>query len=110
MPVPARPPLASHPRPAAALVARVLVALGFAVFLLLAAGIVLYIFDADPGNTLVDLVLDAAGWFGGPFEGLFDAEDDKTQVVFDWGLAAIVYAMAAVLVAAVVDRVGRAGT
>lgn len=110
MPGPRRPPLASHPRPAAALAARVLVAVGFAIFVVLLAGIVLYLFDADPGNALVELVLDAAGWLGGPFEGLFDADDDKTQVVFDWGIAGLAYALVAVLVAAVINRAGRIGT
>ena len=109
MPRPARPPLAPHPRPAAALVSRVLVGAGFALFALLTAGIVVYLFEADPDNALVELTLDAAGWLGGPFEGVFDADDDKTQVFFDWGLAALVYAIAAVLIAAAVDRVARIG-
>lgn len=86
-----------------------LTGLGFALFALLMAGIALYLFEADPGNALVELLLDAAGWLGGPFERLFDAEDDKTQVVYDWGLAAVVYAMGAVLVAAAIDRGARVG-
>lgn len=109
MPRPARPSRAPHPRPAAALLSRVLVVLGAVVFLVLLVGIVLYLFDAARGNAVVDLVLDVAGWLGGPFEGLFDADEDKTQVVFDWGLAALVYAMVAAVVAAVVNRAGRIG-
>jgi hypothetical protein len=87
----------------------VLTGVGFAVFALLIVAIVLYLFEVAPDNPLVELVLDAAGWLGRPFEGLFDADDDKTQVLSDWGLAALVYAMAAVLVAAAIDRVARIG-
>lgn len=84
-------------------------AIGFLIFFLLLAGIVLVLFDADSGNALVELVLDVAGWFGAPFEGLFDAEDADTQTVFDWGLAALVYAVVAALISAVINRAGRIG-
>ena len=109
MPGRPRPPLAKHPRPAFALAARIVAAVGFLLFALLIAGIVLVLFEADPGNTFVELVLDVAGWFGGPFEGLFDGDDRKTQVVYDWGLAAFVYALIASIVAAVINRAGRIG-
>lgn len=109
MPGPARPPLARHPRPAAAAASRIVAAVGFALFALLVAGIVLYIFEVDPSNSVVELVLDVAGWFGAPFEGLFEADDDKTQIVYDWGPAALVYALAAVVIAALIDRAGRIG-
>ena len=109
MPGRPRPPLARHPRPAVALAARVLLILGSLIFAVLLAGVILYLFEADSGNAIVGGVLDVAGWLGGPFEGLFDADDDKTQVVFDWGLAAIAYALIAVLIAAVINRAGRIG-
>lgn len=105
MPGPVRPPFATRATP----VARIVVAIGFAVFLLLLAGICLYLFDADRGNAIVELVLDVAGWLGGPFEGLFDADEDKTQVVYDWGVAAVVWALAAFVVAALIDWVARRG-
>jgi hypothetical protein len=104
-----RPPLATHPRPAAAFASRLLVIAGFALFALLIAGIVLTIFEADSDNAIVDLVLDVAGFFGAPFEGIFHADDRETQVVFDWGLAAFVWALIAMVVAAVVNRAGRMG-
>jgi len=104
-----RPPLAKHPRPAADLASRVLVGVGFALFAMLIAGVVLTIFEVNPDNAIVDLVLDVAGFFAAPFEGIFDADDRETQVLFDWGLAAFVYALIAVTLAAVVNRAGRLG-
>lgn len=109
MPGPRRPPLAKHPRPAAALASRIVGAIGFVVFALLLAGIVLVLFEVGRDNAVADLVLDVAGWLGAPFEGLFDAEDRKTQAVYDWGLAAFVYALIASIIAAVINRAGRVG-
>jgi hypothetical protein len=82
---------------------------GFALFALLTAGVVLTIFEVDSDNAIVDVVLDVAEFLGAPFEDLFSADDRKTQVVFDWGLAAFVYALIAVTVAAVVNRAARIG-
>ena len=86
-----------------------LVIVGYAGLALLIAGIALTIFEADADNAIVGLVLDVAGFFGAPFEGIFDADDRETQVVWDWGSAAFVYALTAVIVAAVVNRAGRIG-
>ena len=71
--------------------ARVVGLVGSAVALLIGAGILLVVFDADPRNDIVELVTDAARWLSGPFHGLFDLKSNDWQIAVNWGLAAVVY-------------------
>ena len=51
----------------------------------------LVVFEANPANSFVDFVGEAAytlAWF---FRDLFDLDDAKLQVVVNYGLAAAVY-------------------
>jgi hypothetical protein len=66
--------------------------------------------DANSGNTIVKGVHDGANFFAGAFTGLATFHGHpKRAITIDWGIAALAYLAAGVLVAAVVRRVGRNG-
>jgi hypothetical protein len=60
---------------------------------LIATGVLLVVLEANPSNSIVDALLDAARWLVGPFEDFFTLDDDKLQVAVNWGLALIVYVL-----------------
>lgn len=61
------------------------------VVLLIVAGILLVVLEANPDNGIVSFVTDVAETLVGPFEKLFTLDDRKTQVAVNWGIAAVVY-------------------
>ena len=63
------------------------------VAVIIAAGVLLVVLEANPGNDIVDAVLDAARWLVGPFEDFFTLDDEKLQVAVNWGLALVVYVL-----------------
>jgi uncharacterized protein involved in cysteine biosynthesis len=84
-------------------------ALAIAILVNLAAGIlllwiVLYLLDANPANSFVDFIHDLANWLAGWSRGMFRIDNDNTQVVADYGIAAVVYAIFGNLLARVVRR------
>ena len=79
--------------------ARIVGLVGSAVAVLIGAGILLVVLDADPRNDIVEAVTDAARWLSGPFHGLFDLRSANWQVAVNWGLAAgVYYALSRVIV------------
>lgn len=54
-------------------------------------GIILIWAEANRGNALVDLILDAASWLTTPFHDMFTPGDADLAVFLNWGLAALVY-------------------
>ena len=81
------------------------------VFLALAAlvviGIVLKLAPTNEDNGLVSAGLSAAEWAAGPFRDVFTPDGENLKVLFNYGLAAVVYLVAA----SVVSRLpGRRGT
>jgi len=67
-------------------------------------GIVLVLLEANPRNTIVEAVLDAARFLAGPFDDIFDPSGRKTRIAVNWGLAAVVYAIAGGLIARLLRR------
>ena len=63
------------------------------VAVIIAAGVLLVVLEANPGNDIVDAVLDAGRWLVGPFEDFFTLDDEKLQVAVNWGLALVVYVL-----------------
>jgi hypothetical protein len=61
------------------------------VVLLIVAGILLVVLEANPDNGIVSFVTDVAETLVGPFEKLFTLDDRKTEVAVNWGIAAVVY-------------------
>ena len=91
------------------LLARIIRWVAGAVVLLLVAGIVLHLLHANAGNGVVSAVYDADSWLASPFDNVFKLSDADGQIAANWGLAALVYAVAGWLIASLLVRVAVAG-
>ncbi len=69
------------------------------IVLIIVAGIVLVLLKANPTNTVVTDVHDAARWLAGPFDGIFGFHNDRVAIAVNWGLAAAVYLFVGGLIA-----------
>jgi hypothetical protein len=65
--------------------------------------IIFVIFEANPGNALVDFVGDVANALAWIFRDLFTPDDGKLRVLLNFGLAAIVYLALGRVVARAID-------
>ena len=83
--------------------AGLLVAVGIGV------GIVLVVLDAKETGQLVGPWLDACRFRTEPYDRLIDLERgrERLQIAINWGIAALLYLAAAVLIAKLLLRVGR---
>ncbi|MFG2085770.1 MULTISPECIES: hypothetical protein [unclassified Spirillospora] len=72
-------------------VSAMIMAAGWAAAAILALGILLTWGDANPGNVLVDAVLDAGGWLATPFHDVFTRTDPEQQLYINWALAGVIY-------------------
>jgi hypothetical protein len=79
------------------------------VVVLILAGILLQVLDANTSNAIVSFFDDAARWLTQPFHGIFNLDDNKAQVAVNWGLAAVVYAIVGTLIARLLARSALAG-
>ena len=86
------------------LLARVVDVVVAVVAVIIAAGVLLVVLEANPGNAIVEAVLDAARWLVGPFRDFFTLDDRKLEVAVNWGLALLVYVVAGRLVAGLLRR------
>jgi hypothetical protein len=73
------------------------------IVLIIVAGIVLVLLKANPTNTIVSDVHDAARWFAGPFDGIFSFHSASAALAVNWGLAAVVYLIVGGLIARVLS-------
>ena len=62
------------------------------------AGIAIHLLDANTSNDIVSAVNDVAEWLTQPFHNVFDLNDDEARIAVNWGLAALVYAVAAAII------------
>jgi hypothetical protein len=69
------------------------------IVLIIVAGIVLVLLKANPTNTIVSDVHDAARWFAGPFDGIFSFHSARVALAVNWGLAAVAYLIVGGLIA-----------
>jgi len=67
------------------------------------------VLSANPHNTIVTDIHDAANWLVGPFHNVFSVNGAKLNLALNWGLAAVVYAIVGGLLASLVARAGLAG-
>ena len=88
------------------LLARIVRLVTAAVVGIIVVAIVLHLLDANAGNALVGFVYDVAEWLVTPFKGIFSLDDAKAQIAVNWGLAAVVYAIAGGLLARLLARLG----
>jgi hypothetical protein len=70
------------------------------------AGIVLHLLDANSGNAIVSFVYDVAGRLVTPFKNVFSPSGAHARIAANWGLAAVVYAIAGGIVARLLARAG----
>jgi hypothetical protein len=71
---------------------------------LIVVGIVLVLLEANRDNAIVDALRDAAGWLAQPFENVFSMDSRKEQIAVNYGLAALVYAVAGGLIVRLLRR------
>ncbi len=88
------------------LVAQAVMLVAAVVVGLIVAAILLRVFEANPGNSIVETVNDIGKALVGPFDTVFDLDNPKTSIAVNWGLAALVYFVIGSLIARVLRRVG----
>ena len=76
------------------------------VVLVIVLGILFRVLDANTSNAIVGAVNDVASWLVTPFKGIFSLDEPKTQVVVNWGLAALIYGIVGALIASLLARAG----
>ena len=83
--------------------AGVVALLGMAIAFVIVVGIALVVLDAKESNAIVGTWLDVSRFFTDPFRGIFDLERGKEhlQIGINWGIAALVYWLAAMLLSRV---------
>src|ERR1700712_2907770 len=67
--------------------------------------IVFVMFKGNPSNNIVKHVTDYANNLAGPFKDLFSFKNDKTQVLVNFGIAALVWMAGGRLVASLLQRI-----
>lgn len=72
--------------------------------------ILLRVLEADRDNAIVELFDDVARALVGPFDGIFDLDNAKTEIAVNWGLAAVAYSVVGGFIATLIARAGLAGT
>jgi hypothetical protein len=88
-------------------IARLIRTLAGIVAAIIVAAIVLRLLGANPHNTVVSDVHDAAAWLVGPFKSMFSIGSAKTSMAVNWGIAAVVYLVVAHLLAGLIMRAPR---
>ena len=91
-------------RSGAGQLARILVVITSVIAGILVLGILLVLLEANRGNDLVDVVLDVARFFAGPFHDMFELDDRKARIAVNWGIAAAVYLVVGRLIARLLTR------
>jgi hypothetical protein len=74
------------------------------VVLIIVAGILLALLQANPGNGVVSEVHGWGRWLVGPFNGMFSFRRARVAVAVDWGIAAVIYLFAGGLIARAIGR------
>jgi hypothetical protein len=89
--------------------ARLVRLVAWIVALIIVAGIVLRLVDANMGNVIVRDIHDAANFLVGPFKNVFTPKNPKASIAANWGLAAIVYLLLGSLIAGLLVRMAPRG-
>ena len=87
--------------------ARLVRAATAAAVVLIVLGIILYDAKANPSNTIVSGIHDAANWLTSPFHGLFTFHGLRKQLSLNWGIAAVVYLIAGAIIASIIASPAR---
>jgi hypothetical protein len=76
---------------------------------IIALGILFIVLDANPDNTIVSAINDAARWLVGPFDGMFELDNAEATIALNWGIGAVVYLIVGALIARLIVSMGTAG-
>ena len=92
-----------------AAVAQAVRLLGILIVVVIGVGIALVVLDAKESGQLVGPWLDVCRFLTEPFDRLVDLERgrERLQIAINWGIAALLYLAAAVLVAKLLIRLSR---
>ena len=71
---------------------------------LIVIGIVLVLLEANRDNAIVDWLVGAGQFLAQPFDNVFQLDGHKARVSVNWGLAAVLYAVAGSLIARLLRR------
>jgi hypothetical protein len=71
---------------------------------LLLVAIALVVLEANRDNAIVEALLDAGAWLAGPFDNVFSMDSRKERIGVNYGLAALIYAIAGALIARLLRR------
>jgi hypothetical protein len=71
---------------------------------LIVIGIVLVLLEANRDNAIVDWLVGAGQFLAGPFDNVFKLDGHKARVAVNWGLAAVIYAIAGGMIARLLRR------
>jgi hypothetical protein len=82
-------------------IAGVVLAVAAVVVVFIVVSIILVLLGANPRNDIVEAITDVGRWLTVPFHDLFPRRDPEENMVLNWGIAALVYAGIAVLIARV---------
>jgi hypothetical protein len=90
-------------------IARLVRLAAWIVALIIVAGIVLRLLDANMSNVIVRDIHDAASFLVGPFKNVFSPKNPKASIAANWGLAAVVYLLIGSLIASLLVRLAPRG-
>jgi hypothetical protein len=76
----------------------------YVVVAVIVAAIVLRLFSANPGNSIVRAIHDAGSTLVGPFRSVFSLDDPKAALAVNWGVAAVVYLVVGSFIASLIAR------
>jgi hypothetical protein len=85
-------------------VARVVSLITSVVVGLLLVAILLVVLEANRDNAIVEALLDAGAWLAEPFDNVFSMDSRKERIAVNYGLAALVYAIAGGLIVRLLRR------
>ena len=72
-------------------------------------GILFIVLEANPGNAIVSAVDVVARALVGPFDGMFALDDAKTEIVVNWGIAALAYLIVGAVIGRLIALIGTTG-
>jgi hypothetical protein len=81
---------------------------GTIVSALLAIGILFVVLGGNPHNDIVSTIQDSARTLSGPFDDMFTPHSHKLAVAINWGVAIVVYLIAASTLAGLIRRLAKA--
>jgi hypothetical protein len=85
-------------------VARIVSLITSVVVGLIVVGIILVLLEANRDNAIVDWLVGAGQFLAEPFDNIFQLDGRKARVGVNWGLAAVLYAIAGSLIARLLRR------